>query len=404
MKIQAHKKDRGSALLVTMLFILTAAAIAIGYLAMVQNSHQLVARSQRWNDSLVLAESGVEEALAGLNSASGFTGATRTLNGGTYSVKYYSASPGYILSTGSVAVPLTGDMISRKVKVVVATQTPTWIGLGTILSINMNGNGISADSFNSYDPSQSNQGLYNGYVGTNSNVASVQGAVSIGNHTIDGNLYLGPNASYGGSGTVTGTIYSDWNISFPDVTLPTTDTNGNAVVWTPAPVTNITGTATHVFNSNGYYSINDNNPVTVQPGVTVYLNVQSAIAYNPSGLTINGGTTNSGNVRMYLQSASVTLSGNSAGGAVNNRAQNLEIFGLPSVAGITMSGNSTFVGVIYAPEASLTLNGGGNNSNLIGAAIVSTVTLNGHYDFHYDTSLSTNGPPAGYVVSSWQEL
>ena len=54
------------------------------------------------------------------------------------------------------------------------------------------------------------------------------------------------------------------------------------------------------------------------------------------------------------------MAGNSSGGASGNRAGNLIIFGMPAVTGITLSGNSSFVGAIYAPEAVLTLNGGGN--------------------------------------------
>jgi hypothetical protein len=30
--------------------------------------------------------------------------------------------------------------------------------------------------------------------------------------------------------------------------------------------------------------------------------------------------------------------------------------------------------------------------------------LNGHYDFHYDESLATNGPTRGFIATSWQEL
>jgi len=78
--------------------------------------------------------------------------------------------------------------------------------------------------------------------------------------------------------------------------------------------------------------------------------------------------------------------------------------GLPAVTGITLSGTSSFVGAIYSPEASLTLNGGGNANNLIGSAVVNTVTLNGHYDFHYDTALATNGWNRGFVINQWQEL
>ncbi|HWY29655.1 MAG TPA: collagen-binding domain-containing protein, partial [Candidatus Acidoferrum sp.] len=91
-------------------------------------------------------------------------------------------------------------------------------------------------------------------------------------------------------------------------------------------------------------------------------------------------------------------------GAVNNRPDNFYYFGLPGVNSITLGGNSVFVGAIYAPNASLTLNGGGGNNGLDGAAIVASVTLNGHYDFHYDTSLATNQFSRGVIPISWQEL
>ncbi|HKW29366.1 MAG TPA: collagen-binding domain-containing protein, partial [Verrucomicrobiae bacterium] len=101
---------------------------------------------------------------------------------------------------------------------------------------------------------------------------------------------------------------------------------------------------------------------------------------------------------------SMTLGGNSSGGAIGNRPQNFLYFGLPNVASITLSGTSDFVGAIYAPTASLTLNGGGHGNNLMGSAIVNQVTLNGHYDFHYDESLANYGPPRGFIPITWQEL
>ena len=116
-----------------------------------------------------------------------------------------------------------------------------------------------------------------------------------------------------------------------------------------------------------------------------------------------GCTTNSGSANIYLNGpASLTSSGNTA---VNTggRPQNLRYFGLPSLTSVTFSGNSTFVGVIYAPGASVTLNGGGGNSGLIGSLIVNDITMHGHYDIHFDESLATNGP-AIYVIQSWQEL
>ncbi|HXA45366.1 MAG TPA: collagen-binding domain-containing protein [Candidatus Angelobacter sp.] len=415
MKISPQKSNQGTALLVTMIFVLTFAAALAGYLLMIDNSDQMVARSQNWNSSLALAESGVEESLAQLNSGVNFSAngwsqsgsnylMSRALNGATYSVGVQSGLPtSTIYSTGIVTVPLTGALVTRVVKVI-AQQSPLFnVGLGAVGGITMNGNSVGSDSWNSYDPNQSTNGLYDNYSGTNGSVASEDGVVNIGNHTIQGNLYLGPTASYSGAqAQVTGTVYSDYNVTFPSASLPTITPNGQAVTWSAAPTTNSPVTE-HNLTTPGYYIITDNTPIEVQPGVTVTLDVRS-LNFDPSSVTIDGGTANSGTIIMYQESGSVTLGGNSSGGAIGNRPENFYYFGLPGVTSITLGGNSQFVGAIYAPNASLTLNGGGGNNGLQGAAIVASVTLNGHYDFHYDTALATNQFSRGAIPVSWQEL
>jgi hypothetical protein len=266
--------------------------------------------------------------------------------------------------------------------------------LGAVGSIAMNGNGLVSDSFNSADTNLSTNGQYDpAKASTNGNVASVQGIVNIGNHTIFGNLYLGPTATCTNNpDQITGTIYTNYNVRFPDVTLPNTDTNGNQIEWlAAAPIVGSGGIYTNYFTSNGYYDINNNYPIFVQTNVSVTVDVKSS-SYSPGGLTINGGTTNSGTLVMYQKSGTVTLGGNSGGGAIHNRPQNFIYFGLPGVSSITLSIGTNFVGVIYAPEASLTLNGGGDINNFEGSAIIQTVALNGHYTFHFDESLLTLGP------------
>jgi len=63
------------------------------------------------------------------------------------------------------------------------------------------------------------------------------------------------------------------------------------------------------------------------------------------------------------------------------------------------------VGTLYAPSADLTLKGGGNSDeDFSGAAIAKTVTIRGHYKFHYDEALAFMGPPKGYVVTRWDEM
>jgi hypothetical protein len=281
------------------------------------------------------------------------------------------------------------------------------VGLGAVTNITFNGNSVAVDSWNSHDPTQSTNGLFNGYSGTNGSVGLEFGEADLGNHTILGNLYLGPTATWDDNGTVTGTVYNDWNVSFPDVALPTTDTNGFGIVWMPAPLNGTNGNTYHDFSTSGYYVLNDSYTVTVEPGVKVHLNVQQR-DWSPTAININGGTTNSGTAKLYLNPStapsSVTMAGNSNGGASGNRPENLWVYGMNNVTSITYSGTSAFVGVIYAPKAKLTLNGGGNNVNFIGAAIINSVTLNGHYNFHYDTSLGTNATVNGYVVTGWQEL
>ena len=51
----------------------------------------------------------------------------------------------------------------------------------------------------------------------------------------------------------------------------------------------------------------------------------------------------------------------------------------------------------------MALSGGGSSNDFIGAFIVKKLTVNGHYNFHFDDSLV--GYYYGYyAVGSWQEL
>ncbi len=255
--------------------------------------------------------------------------------------------------------------------------------------IHISGNGPLTDSWNSHDTNQSADGHYNGYVGTNGDIASAQGLISIGNKTILGDVYVGSvGLIVGPGGYISGQIYAGGPNYFPDVSLPTKDDNGDAITWTPAP-----GTAsTHTFTSSGYYVVSDNGQIIVSPGIKITLDVKVS-NYNPSALTINGGTTNAGTVIMYQEAGSLSLSGTSSGGAVNNRPENFIYFGLPGVTQITMTGSGVlYTGIIYAPEASGYFAGGGSLGDFIGSCIVSNVIINGHFTFHFDESLLTVGP------------
>jgi hypothetical protein len=230
---------------------------------------------------------------------------------------------------------------------------------------------------------------------TNGDVASVYGPVNLGNHTIAGNLFLGPTATTtASSGQISGQIISDFNVSFPDVVLPTT-------TWVPATTTTVAGTTVYNFSTSGDYYIAGSNDILVQPGVTARVRVDTT-TFSPANIHIISTNGTSGTLIVYQVSGSASMSGNTT--VDSGRPRNFWYYGLPGVTSVTYGGTSSFIGVMYAPEANLTLNGGGNNNGVIGASITKTITMNGHYDFHFDQDLLSVSPGRGYVVTSWKEL
>jgi hypothetical protein len=88
----------------------------------------------------------------------------------------------------------------------------------------------------------------------------------------------------------------------------------------------------------------------------------------------------------------------------NATASSFGYWGLASNTSISLSGNAAFTGTIYAPYAALTMGGGGNDDyDFVGAAIINTVKMNGHYNFHYDEALGKFGANRGYKIISWNE-
>lgn len=101
-------------------------------------------------------------------------------------------------------------------------------------------------------------------------------------------------------------------------------------------------------------------------------------------------------------------SANFAGNGINNQAGDATKFtyyGLPGNTSLALSGNASVTGVFYAPNADFALNGGGNNPyDLVGATVTKSVTMHGHFKFHYDENLATIPGPVRYRAASWNEL
>ena len=412
MKIH-HSKQRqesGYVLLMAVGFVLVVGILLGSYLLLSTQENRMVVRSECWNSSLAVAEAGIDEALAQMNASpndfsvngwggtNGTTGTfnpgTRTMADGSYAVQIVNTNGiPTIYSTGYSIMPGSGQALSRTVEVTAQTEPLFSVGLGAVDNINLNGHAMYTDS---YDSTNGPYGSTNSPTGTEGDVASVNGIVNIGNDTINGNVYLGPSASFtqGANGTVNGTVYYDYNVEFPPVTLP-------SVSWLPATV--VGGTNTFALPGTNYYYVNNSLPIYVAPGTTAILQV-AATSFSPSSVTVAGGLTNSGTLIIYQDSGTVLLGGNSSGGSIASRPENFYYYGLPGVTSISFSGTATFVGAVYAPEAYLTLNGGGSSQNIDGSVIVYQVIDNGHWDVHYDVSLANQGPSRGFIPTSWQEL
>ena len=416
MRLLTPQREQGNTLVLTLILCLTIGTVLASYLGLIGSRYKVTVRSECWNAAIPVLEAGMEEALTHLQDDLNSPGANGWIlgtisgqqvyskqrsftDGSCFLVNIYNAatkSP-TIYSTGFVPSPLSSSsFISRTAKVTGSNPALVNFAFAAVNSIQMNGNGLASDSFDSSNPALSTNGQFDSSkTSTNGNVGSVYGPVSLGNHNIAGSLYLGPTATSSvSSGQVSGQIYTDFNVSFPDVVLPTT-------TWLQATTTKVGKTTLYDFTTSGDYYISGSSDIQVEAGVTVRLRVDST-SFSPANIHILSTNGTSGTLSIYQVSGSASMAGNTT--VDSGRPRNLWYYGLPGVTSVTYGGNSSFIGVIYAPEADLTLNGGGNNNGLIGASITKTITMNGHYNFHFDEDLLTSGPTRGFVVTSWLEL
>jgi hypothetical protein len=271
----------------------------------------------------------------------------------------------------------------------------------------MNGNNVQTDSFDSSNPSFSTNGRYDPTKATtNGTVGSIAGVLNIGNSDINGDVYLGPTASdsLNNNGSVTGTTHYDWTVDFPDVVLPVSVTTFLPAIASPFPIPVNGISYNYYFNAAPgiqYVSITGNGNIYVAPGARVVAYCPTSIS--PSYITVGATNGLSGNLQVYIAGSSFTLSGQATvdGGV----AGNLGFWGLPTCTDIQFTGNAAITGTIYAPEANIRLGGGGSDTyDIVGSIIGGNVTVNGHFNFHYDEALSHNGPVSGYAANYWKEL
>jgi hypothetical protein len=200
-------------------------------------------------------------------------------------------------------------------------------------------------------------------------------------------------ASYGGSGTVTGTTSYDLSFFFSMPTYPTA-----------APLDN-------------YVNLGSSIPATLPRGGDQPNTADGRYYYFATGAAIgttitagknvtivgSGGTSLSGGVTIPSNgSLTVYIDGGVSGALVNNSWTGaLQIF-TSTTSDISLSGNDNVKCCLFAPNSDFTGNGGGSDGDFYGSIVAKTVRSNGHMDFHYDETLSMNAKT--WALSMWRQL
>jgi hypothetical protein len=322
----------------------------------------------------------------------------------------------FVAAIGVQQLAANTGTIGRKVVIQTVLIPLFSVAVLTRSNFDMNGNGTTVDSFNSTNALYSILGQYSpllrltngGDIATDSSIAN---SVNIGNGNIYGHVYTGPGTAQsavqvGAQGAVGSTVWQasntgiqpgywsgDFNVSIPEVPTPTFV--GQALPGVSNNVITLTGGNYNTFSSPGA-TLNITGPTVlwVQNSFSQGITIAST---NNASLVLYIGTTNTGSP------VSVSIGGN---GSLNSPgyAKNLQIYGLPSLTAISFHGNAGFAGTIYAPDADMTGGGGGNNTtDTSGSMVVKSVTLTGHWNFHYDQSLKNVGPSRGWVPNAWTE-
>jgi hypothetical protein len=156
----------------------------------------------------------------------------------------------------------------------------------------------------------------------------------------------------------------------------------------------------HVITTGDYYTTDDMHGSIIVTG--------DARLVLPNGLSMSGNDqitiAPGGSLKMFVDGASCTVGGK----GILNQAGYAEDFILEctdNVKTVTFNGNGEFIGALVAPEADMTMNGGGHlNNDFIGAVMMNSIGMNGHFSFHYDEALGRLKNNPRLLVKSWDEI
>jgi hypothetical protein len=438
--------QRGNALLAGLITASILGATLASYLVLVSSQNASITRAQSWNMAIPVAEAGIDEALAHLNystnrNSSGWAPSTpfdylktNALSDGSsnyYVVGISNLAAPIIVVRGFVPAPNSAGFISRTLRVTTKKNGVYQYAMLTDGPIDMHGTKLGTDSYDSTDPTHSNNGKYptgqkaktrdNGDIGTNAGL--VDSAIDIGNAHISGKaatgpgggLTVGPNGRIGSTQFQTNDTYwaahqdpahpnveagyftDDMNVDIDDVKLPPDWPTTVASMPVGGTVDGVT--YDYVLYSGNYQLSSFSGKLLVLSNATLL--VTSSFSMSGQDIIM---VSNNASLKLYVAAPTATIAGN---GIVNSTGSptNLWYYGLPTNTSLDFTGNGEFTGVIYAPSAALSLKGGGNSDqDFCGASVTKTATMNGNFNFHYDESLGRQNSVGIHRITTWTEI
>jgi hypothetical protein len=406
--VRERKKESGSALIVSLLIVMVIGVSLGSYLALVSSQNKSVMRSLAWNAAVPAMEAGVEEALLHLwhygttNSYFGANGWSLKADGWYqksvslgndfgYVVRIQPVEPPNIMATGLAPAPLgslalgtttssiltaardVNNFVRRSVRVPTRKDRLFAKAMVAKGQIDLQGNSVQTDSFDSTDVRFSTGGRYdplkrkdNGDIATNSGLvdslnvgnAKIMGEVSTG---YGGSMALGPEGAVGDAlwvssgryGIQPGHSSSDMNIDFPSVNTPYTS---GAI----PPSGTVDGVDyDYVVSDGDWYVSSIRGKVLVTGNARLYvrdsidLKGEDQVKIQPTG-----------SLDLFMAGSKATIAGN---GVLNETGSALgfRYWGLDSNTELKLAGDAAFTGVIYAPEAAFYLGGGGETTRSV---------------------------------------
>lgn len=440
---------RGSVLLVGMMLASILAVSLASYINLSRTSLQLSQRALWANAAMNLAENGLEEAMYSLNqrvsdpsyswsSAGWGTGDQEAWRKWTdipvdgaaggetrvYVYNYTGESSPVIVARGIVRPPAGSGAPKAEKWVLIRTRRATKFANGLVARefIRFNGSNASVDSWISqpdsggiltYNSTRARDQASIGSVSVAVNSVAVQNARIWGYASTGGALpQVGPQGSIGPFGSANGFIgmdrvsthfFANFEAGFsqkivqrytlmagqPIASLGNTGKYRLPTLNLNSTVLNVTGTVELYLDGLAgvtTLSISGNGGITVAPGARLTIYTVGNVNIAGNGI-VNSGTTG-------------TTAGNPA---------NFQLYGQSTATAtkqqISLAGNAALSGALYAPNASVSIAGGGSDDrDILGSIVANDITLSGNIRFHQDESLAKLTTAAPYRLTAWNEL